>query len=71
MTKKKWESDIVTITVDYDKCEGHGDCEDSCPGEVYELIDGKAVAVNIDDCVQCCSCVEVCPESAIEHSACE
>jgi len=42
---------MVTIKVDYDKCKGHGDCVDSCPGEVYELKDGKAVPVNINDCV--------------------
>ena len=71
MTVKTWQSDMVTIKVDYDKCVGHGDCADACPGEVYELIDGKAVPVNINNCVECCTCVEVCPENAIDHSSCE
>jgi len=71
MAIKTWQSEMVTIKVDYDKCKGHGDCVDSCPSEVYELIDNKAVPVNINDCVECCTCVEVCPENAIDHSACE
>lgn len=71
MNLKQWQSDEVTIKIDYDKCTGHGACVDACPSEVYELQDRKAVAVNIDDCIQCCACVEACPETAIDHSACE
>lgn len=71
MAVKKWASDMVTIKVDYDRCKGHGDCVDSCPGEVYELKDSKAVPANINDCVECCTCVQVCPENAIDHSSCE
>ena len=68
---KMWKSGTVTIKVDYDKCQGHGDCADACPPEVYELSDGKTVPINIDECVECCTCVETCPEGAIDHSACK
>ena len=71
MAIKTWKNDIVTIDVDYDKCTGHGDCAESCPGEVYDVVDGKAVAARIDDCIECCTCVAVCPEKAITHSSCE
>jgi len=71
MDQKEWHSDEVTIKVDYDNCLGHGDCADVCPSEVYELENGKAVPVNITQCVQCCACVDACPEEAIDHSACE
>jgi NAD-dependent dihydropyrimidine dehydrogenase PreA subunit len=67
---KIFQSDDVTIKVDNDLCKGHGECAESCPGEVYDIVAGKAVAARIDDCVECCTCVEVCPEKAIEHSAC-
>lgn len=67
----EWSSDAVTIKVDYDKCTGQSDCADGCPSEVYEIQEGKAVAVNIEDCIECCACVEACPEEAIDHSACE
>jgi NAD-dependent dihydropyrimidine dehydrogenase PreA subunit len=67
---KEWKGQEVTIKVGYDKCLGHGECVDVCPSSVYELTDNKAVPVNINDCIQCCSCVASCPEHAIEHSAC-
>jgi NAD-dependent dihydropyrimidine dehydrogenase PreA subunit len=52
------------ITVDDDKCTGCGECVDSCPGEVYELKDGKAVPVNVDECHGCHTCEAVCDEDA-------
>ena len=52
------------ITVDDDKCTGCGECVDSCPGEVYELKDGKAVPVNMDECHGCHTCEAVCDEDA-------
>ena len=71
MAIKTWRSDAVTIKVDYATCAGHAECAENCPGEVYDIQDGKAVAARIDDCVECCTCVAVCPENAIEHSSCE
>ncbi len=70
MDIKTWEGTEVTIKVDYDKCSGKGECTGSCPSSVYELQGGKAVPVNINECIECCTCVTVCPEGAIEHSAC-
>ena len=52
------------VTVDKDKCTGCGECVDSCPGEVYELVDGKAVPINEDECHGCHTCEAVCPEDA-------
>ena len=71
MSIKTWQGDDVTIHVDYDRCSGHGECVDQCPSEVYELENGKAVPTGITDCIECCTCVEVCPENAITHSSCE
>ncbi len=53
------------ITVDVDKCTGDGECVDVCPVEVFELQDGKAVAVNEEECLGCESCVEVCETGAL------
>jgi len=71
MNIKEWRGDLITIKVDYDKCKGHGECVRACPGSVYELADGKTVATHIFDCIECCTCIEVCPEHAIVHSSCE
>jgi len=70
MTIREWPGDGITIKIDYDKCKGHSECIDNCPADVYELQNEKAVPVAIEGCVQCCTCVSVCPEQAIEHSAC-
>jgi NAD-dependent dihydropyrimidine dehydrogenase PreA subunit len=68
----EWKSEElgITITVDYDKCTGVGDCVDMCPVEVFEVQNEKAVVVNIDECTECCACVTACPNEAIEHSSC-
>ena len=71
MNTQAWENGTVKISVDYDACTGQGQCVESCPVGVYDLIDGKAVPERIEDCIECCSCVEVCPEKAIAHTACE
>lgn len=69
MTVMKWEAD-VTIKIDYEKCAGHADCVDAFPMSVYELVEGKAVPSNIEECIECCACVAACPIDAIDHSSC-
>lgn len=71
MDVKEWSSSEVTIKVDYAVCIGHGDCADVCPSSVYELRQDKTVPTGIEGCIQCCACVQACPEHAIKHSACE
>lgn len=61
----------VVIEVDYDKCQGMGECVTVCPSGVCEIVKGKTTAPNIDGCVQCCACQETCPVVAIKHSSCK
>ncbi|MFA5102533.1 MAG: 4Fe-4S dicluster domain-containing protein [Candidatus Thermoplasmatota archaeon] len=70
LMKKEFKEGTITITVDYDKCQGSGECVTACPVEIFELVDGKAVAKKIGDCIECCACVNACPYAAIEHSSC-
>jgi len=53
------------INVDKEKCNGCGECVEGCPGEVYELVDGKARPVNIDECHGCHTCEALCAAEAI------
>jgi len=53
------------IGVDKEKCTGCNECVDSCPGEVYKLVDGKATPVDPDECHGCHTCESVCDEDAI------
>lgn len=70
MESRTWEGDKVTITIDYELCNGNGACVAICPTSVYELQGGKSVPVLIDECIECCACVENCPTHAIGHSSC-
>ena len=67
----EWHSDEndVTIKIDHEKCYGVEECVQVCPASVYEINDdGKAVADNVDECIECAACADVCPAEAIWHS---
>lgn len=69
--KKYTNSDgSFTIEVDQELCDAQEDCINVCPTSVYDLVEGKAVPVRIDECIECCQCVDACPRKAIVHSSC-
>ncbi len=72
MAVKKYESKAAgfTIEIDEDKCNADGECVNVCPTNVFEIIDGKSHAVRVDDCIECCACVDACPPKAIKHTSC-
>jgi len=51
--------------VDQIKCNGCEECLEVCTADVFEMQQGKAVPVNVDDCQGCESCTDVCKENAI------
>ncbi|MDR1081141.1 MAG: 4Fe-4S binding protein [Deltaproteobacteria bacterium] len=53
------------VKIDASLCNGDGNCKDACPVDVYEIKDGVAVPVNVDECVGCETCVEACEVNAI------
>ncbi len=57
---------MVKIIVDNDKCTGCETCINTCPADVYEIVDGKAVPERMDDCILCGACEAQCPEGAIQ-----
>jgi NAD-dependent dihydropyrimidine dehydrogenase PreA subunit len=54
------------ITVETEKCTGCQNCVSSCPGGVYELINGKSVPTRMDRCLLCYACQIKCPRHAIQ-----
>jgi len=52
------------VTIDRKKCTDCGACMESCPGDVYEMVDGEIKAVQQDECHGCHTCESVCPEEA-------
>ena len=66
MGNKVYEGSDYKITIDEDKCNGCGDCEEACPSEVYgPPADGKATVPAIDECTGCMSCEAGCDQEAI------
>ena len=55
---------MATI-VKFEKCEGCGDCVETCPCGAIELKESKAV-IDGDLCADCGACVDSCPTHAIE-----
>ena len=56
---------MVKIVVDQ-KCTGCETCVNTCPVMVYEIQDGKAVPVKVEECLDCRACEAQCPEGAIQ-----
>ena len=63
------------MRVDKEKCKGCGLCQEVCPLEVINVVEGKA---NIEgECVECKACLRVCPHEALvpeakeDHPKCE
>ena len=61
---------MYIITIDPDKCEGDGDCNEVCPVTILAVVEvnGKKITVvqgSPDDCMGCDSCVTTCTHDAI------
>jgi NAD-dependent dihydropyrimidine dehydrogenase PreA subunit len=62
---------MVTVTVNYEKCNGDGTCVELCPVQVFELkeVPGyegkKSVVMNNDGCIACRACEAQCTTQGI------
>lgn len=57
---------MTKIVIDLEKCDGDGTCADVCPVEVFEIKNGKAIAVRPAECLACMACEVQCPNNAIK-----
>ncbi|MBE7066196.1 MAG: DUF362 domain-containing protein [Ruminococcaceae bacterium] len=48
------------------KCRGCGECVRACPAKVIHLDENKKAKVNLDGCIRCFCCQELCPFVAVE-----
>jgi len=56
---------MYLVTVDESKCDGCGECVETCPVDIFTIVDGKSVVEDSSECLGCESCVAVCPQEAI------
>jgi NAD-dependent dihydropyrimidine dehydrogenase PreA subunit len=52
--------------VNQTRCNGCENCVDVCPSEVFEMNNGKADPLRLEDCIECEACVVQCPTNSIE-----
>ena len=60
----------VRIEVINEECIDCDLCMEMCPATpcVFEIVEGKVVAVNPEACEECGLCVEHCPTNAIRYA---
>jgi NAD-dependent dihydropyrimidine dehydrogenase PreA subunit len=57
--------DVVTLSLNEEKCAGCGTCAVVCPHKVFRLNNGKVAIVDRDACMECGACATNCPTEAI------
>ena len=58
---------MFTVSIDTEKCEGCGECAESCPAGILGFENGKAfVEGDATECMGCETCISVCPSGAAQ-----
>ena len=65
MSQLRYLKNVVTLSLDAEKCVGCGLCTVVCPHGVFEIQNRKAVIVDRDACMECGACSRNCPVEAI------
>ena len=69
MQKLAYLKDVVTLSLDSQRCIGCQMCVTVCPRAVLFMADGKAKINNRDDCMECGACARNCPVDAVSVQA--
>ncbi len=65
MTTMTYLSDVATLALDPDRCNGCGSCTKVCPHAVFELSGGRASIARRDACMECGACTRNCEPGAL------
>jgi len=61
----RYLSDVTTLALEIEKCNGCRMCEKVCPHKVFAIENKKARIVDRDACMECGACAMNCPEEAL------
>jgi DNA-directed RNA polymerase subunit D len=53
------------ITINHSKCDAGEACVEACPRDVLAIKDGKLFVENLENCMLCRACSDVCKDNAI------
>jgi len=65
MKALRYLDDVVTLTLNAEKCVGCGMCIDVCPQAVLVLEGKKARIADLNGCMECGACALNCPTEAL------
>jgi len=65
----RYLSNVITLALDTEKCNGCKMCEIVCPHAVFAVRNRKASIIDRDACMECGACVMNCPEGALSVKA--
>lgn len=65
MKTMQYLRNVVTLKLNNDLCTGCGMCVIVCPHEVFNIKDGKAQIIDINDCMECGACSKNCQFGAL------
>ncbi len=63
--RQSYLKNVVTLTLDPERCIGCGRCLEVCPHDVFDLRSGKAELRERDACMECGACARNCSSEAI------
>ena len=61
----RYLKNVVSLSLDVEKCTGCGKCTDVCPHAVFDVLEAKAQIADRDLCMECGACAQNCPVAAI------
>jgi ferredoxin len=68
MKSLRYIENIVTLTLNEEKCTGCGLCETVCPHRVFGKNGDKMKIIDKNGCMECGACARNCPVSAVSVS---
>ena len=64
--RHKYLKDVVTLSLNAEKCVGCELCMAVCPHGVFIMNEGKTQIIDKDFCIECGACALNCPVKALE-----
>ncbi len=65
MTEMRYLSNVVTLSVNTEKCTGCGVCVTVCPHAIFAIEGDTARIVDRDACMECGACARNCSPEAL------
>lgn len=63
--KIRYLKNVVTLSLNAEKCTGCGMCVNVCPHGVFEMTERVARIVDLEACMECGACARNCAFSAV------